>query len=122
MDEVEAAALLGVVDAGKQMVDMQSVHRSPNMELVHCAREAAFTAKASAQLAATTKVDTVKDAATAASNAAKHTEFLARKLACRLGLPVQTGEPFLPTLAKSQTSEWMLAAVVARDKRYCEFI
>ena len=110
----ETASLLGADDAGKEMVDIQALHRDPHMEIVHCAREAAFAAKAAKQLGATTKVDTVKHLADAAANSAKFTEFLARKLACRLNLPVQSGEPFLPTLARAQ-ADWMLCLALRRS-------
>jgi hypothetical protein len=121
----DAAALIASVDGDKQMIDLQNVHRSPLMELVHCAREAANTAKAAKQLAMTTKVDVVKDTATAAANSAKHTEFLARKLACRLNVPVQAGQPFLPTLARSECGDFVLSMCLSRDatgRRGHEFI
>lgn len=120
--EDSAASLIAATPAGKQLLDLQSVHHSPNMSLVHCAREAAYAAKAAAKLAASTKVDPVKDMANAATGAAEHTEFLARKLACRLGLPVMAGDPFLPTLARSgEVALGALVAAVTRRRVY-EFI
>lgn len=113
MEETSAA----LIAAGKQLIDFENIHRSPNIDLIHCAREAAFASKAAGKLAAVTKVDSVRDVASAAANAAKQTEFLARKLACRIGLPVQTATPFLPTLASRGFSEGHVAAMAVMKRR-----
>ncbi len=118
----ESACLLGSAEAGKQLLDLQSIHQSANMELVHCAREAAYAGAAAAKLAASTQVDAVKDAANVTAGAAKHTEILARKLACQIGLPVMTGEPFLPTLARTMSVALPPDLALTAMRRVVEFI
>ncbi len=111
-----AALIVGSSD----VASLENVHMSPLFELTTVAREAAFLAKAAAKTGSLAKVEQVADLARELENAAKHTEFLARKIACRLNLPVQTSEPFLPTL-KSETEGCMWMVGIER-RRFCRFI
>jgi hypothetical protein len=86
----------------KDVGDLVSLASKPNMELVHATREAINTQKCAALLHKNSNVLLHQQVAKQLKDSARQVELDARKLACRLGIPVNANKPFTPMMVSEQ--------------------
>ena len=113
--------LISAVDHPMEIKDLTSKVLDAKMEIVTAAREAHLAGQAADALTTASKSAGVAALASNMAGAAKAAEFTARKIGCRLHMPVDASPPHLPMMAQVGV-EGLLLMSTARLELIRKFI